>query len=118
MKLILLFFFALCGKLALSFNCLDITSLAKCQLAIGCSWAGSTCFGTYTPPACIGCVYVDPYNTGVSIGTVANPYKTLEEALLLDTETRVLTTIILNYKDETIVNQTVAVDLIGTHTIK
>jgi len=120
MKLILqLFLLVLCGKLAFSFDCIDITNQTKCtNLGNGCSWINAACDGHYIPPACADCVYVDSYSTGTGVGTIENPFKTLNEALLPDSATRVLTTIILNYKDETIVKQTAVATLPGTHTIK
>ena len=114
-----LFILSFCGKLVSSFNCIDVTNQTKCdKLGYGCAWVGSICDGNYIPPACADCVYVDSYSTGTGVGTIANPFKTLNAALLPDSATRVLTTIILNYKDETIVKQTTVVAMTGTHTIK
>ena len=116
-----LFILSFCGKLVSSFNCIDVTNQTKCdKLGYGCAWVNSVCDGNYEPPTCTGCVYVDSYNpaAGNGAGTLANPFKTLNAALLPDTAARVLTTIILNYRDVTIVNQTVTIALTGTHTIK
>ena len=116
-----LFFLALFGNLALSFDCPDITNQSKCDtLGPDCAWIDSACSGSYFATGCTGCIYVDKYSTaGTPSGSLSNPYLDLNTAIAsANTPSSVSTFIILNYKEVTEVDLKVVVVVEGKLTVK
>ncbi len=99
-----------------AFQCSDLTTSAHCTQLNGCSWSGTACSGTFAPTCATAfCYYVVDSSSYVAVpdGSVANPYTSVTDAIV-KIAANVGTVIIINHKDNTVVNHWKSVTISGT----